>query len=70
MRLAVNVENAAIVARNLVQFYDTPRQQGFLNSFIGLQKEIQALQDTCGNLRKFYRCQNHKKQVIKEYLFP
>ena len=25
MRLAVDVENAAIVARNLVQFYDTPR---------------------------------------------
>ena len=35
MRLAIDVENAAIVARNLVQLYETPRQQGFLNSFIG-----------------------------------
>ena len=25
MRLAIDVENAAIVARNLVQLYDTPR---------------------------------------------
>ena len=30
-RLAVDVENAAIGSRNLVQFYDNPRQQGFLN---------------------------------------
>ena len=43
MRLAIDVENAEIVARNFVQLYDTPRWQGFLNSFIGLQKEIQAL---------------------------
>ena len=42
MRLAIDLENAAIVARNLVQLYDTPRQQGFLKSFI-------ALQDTHGN---------------------
>ena len=53
-RLAIDVENAAIVARNLVQVYDTPRLQGFLNPFIGLQKEIQALQDTCGNLIKSF----------------
>ena len=36
MRLAVDVENAAIVARHLVQHYDTQRSQGFLNSFIVL----------------------------------
>ena len=53
-RLAIDVENAAIVARKLVQLYDTSRQQGFLNSFIGLQKEIQALQDTHGNLIKSF----------------
>ena len=51
-RLAVDVENAAIVARNLVQLYDTARWQGFLNSFIGLQKEVQALLDTHGILLK------------------
>ena len=60
MRLAVDVENAANVAGYLVLLYGTPRQQGFLNSFIGLQKESQTLQDTHGN-----RCQNHKKQIKK-----
>ena len=44
MRLELDVENASIVARNLFQLHDTPRQQDFLNSFVGLQKEIQALQ--------------------------
>ena len=46
-RLALDVENAAIEARNLIQVYDNPRRQGLLNSFIGLNKEIEALQVTC-----------------------
>ena len=33
--------------RNLIQVYDNPRRQGLLNSFIGLNKEIEALQVTC-----------------------
>ena len=35
MTLAIDVENATIVARNLVHFYDMPRPQGFLTSFTG-----------------------------------
>ena len=69
MRLAMDVENAAIVARNLVQLYDKPRQQGFLNSFIGLQKEIQALQDNWGNVIKSFIDVRTIKSRSKRALF-
>ena len=70
MRLAIDVKNAAIVARNLAQLYDTPRWQGFLNSFIDLQKEIQALQDTHGNLIKYFIDVRTIKNRSKRALLP
>ena len=70
MRLAIDVENATIVARNLVHLYDTLMQQGLLNSFIGLQKEIQALQDTCGNLFKSFIDVRTMKSRSKRALLP
>ena len=42
--LALDIEKAAMVARNLIQIYDKPRREGFLNSFYGLQKQIIDLQ--------------------------
>ena len=70
MRLVVDTKNAAIVARNLVQFYDTPRWQGFLNSFICLQKEIQALQDTSGYLIRSFVDVRIIKSRSKRALLP
>ena len=70
MRFTVDVENADIVARNLAQFYYTPRQQGFLNSFIGLQKEIQALQDTHKNLIRSFIYVRTIKSSQKEHFLP
>ena len=68
--LALDVENAAIVARNLVQVYDKPRWAGFLNSFYGLQKEIEALQASRLNLIESFVEIHSLKSRSKRSLIP
>ena len=68
--LAIDIENAAIVARNLIQIYDKPRREGFLNSFYGLKKQIKDLQIDRRNVIESYVEIHSLKSRSKRSLIP
>ena len=70
LSLALDTEKAAIVARNLIQIYDKPRREGFLNSFCGLQKQIKDLQVDRQQLINSYVEINSIKSRSKRSLIP
>ena len=70
LSLALDIEKAAIVAKNLIQIYDKPRCEGFLNSFYGLQKQIKDLQVDRQQLINSYVEINSIKSRSKRSLIP
>ena len=41
-----DIQNAAGVASTIVEYYEAPKKQGFLNTFTSLNKEIDNLNQT------------------------
>ena len=45
-KLEHDIINAAEVAKAILEHYESPKQQGFLNTFTSLKKEIENLNQT------------------------
>lgn len=69
-KLALDIEDAYILAEKIIEHYDDPRKAGFLNAFEGLRQEILSLRQTREVIIQTYTDYRSMQTRSKRSLIP
>jgi hypothetical protein len=69
-KLSENINNATIVARNLLSRYHSPEGKGFMKMFLNIEREIKGLNATRNGILKTFTEYKQLHRRSKRSLFP